>query len=301
MELKKTLKDTTYASALFVLSVVGLSIGKPNSLESGISYKDNQRETVDIEKITKEKEEFSRQYWENLPRENEGHKITEKQGRMLDQIAIKWVNDILPLPNRSHAIYKSALYPNGFDNCPYEIKQLQERYGLSNDFVKGLEIVLKNAKYPKAARQEYANKISDPNAIRVLKRNRTEQIVLVSGEASVYTNKECSNITATGGPVYDDFLNAAVNEEIGGERPFLGYVKNLKNNEGSYFIADNNGPYELIDGEYVPHSRRVIDLSPALAKQIGIYKGEKNGKPLGLGNVEIRYIEPLFEYKQYLE
>ncbi|MDO8467470.1 MAG: hypothetical protein Q7S56_00780 [Nanoarchaeota archaeon] len=110
MNLKKTLKNAIYGSALLVLSVAGLSIGKPNSLESRISYKDNQHEVVDIEKIAKEKEEFSKQYWENLPRENEGHKITEEQGKKLDEIAIKWVNDILPMSIRTGIIEKSAIY-----------------------------------------------------------------------------------------------------------------------------------------------------------------------------------------------
>ena len=169
-----------------------------------------------------------------------------------------------------------------------ELRRFEKEYQISQSQLQSFRKILQGVKYSKTPKGVYVDNI--PRGIKVLERVG-RLITRVQGEASVYTGGEGPwDETATGGPVLDDEFTAALNTRIPGTRPLLMCAKNIASGEGAYFIADNNGPYKRPG---VPHTSRILDASPELAKKLGFYEGEKKGKPMGLARIELRYIESL--------
>lgn len=123
--------------------------------------------------------------------------------------------------------------------------------------------------------------------------SKIKQVIVAEGLASVYSVHAAANETATGAPLRDDLPTGAINPRLGWQYPSFGVVTHPEKDKKQYFLVWDKGPYEKQNGVFVPHKDRVIDLSPALAEDIGIFQGMKDGRPLGLGNVVVRYIEPL--------
>lgn len=194
---------------------------------------------------------------------------------------------------------------SSFKQSPLD--KLAVEYCIPENQLLSIERILKNVKYTKKANPDYAGTLYDNNKVKIIEKKK-DKIITVRGMASIYTSNECGNKTATGGEVLDNEFSAAVSEAYlsdGISLPALFYIKNLENGQGSYFVADNKGPYRFNSdgkaiydkqGNPIPNYVRIVDLSPRLAEEIGIFGGYKNDKPIGRGKVEIRYIESLEDY-----
>ena len=169
-----------------------------------------------------------------------------------------------------------------------ELRRIEEEYQIPEDEIERFRKILQGVRYSKTPKGVYVNNI--PRRIKVLERVG-RLITRVQGEASIYASSE-GNKTATGGPVLDDELTAALNTRIPGTRPLLMYAENPESGKSSYFIVTDNGPYHR---QGYPHTSRILDATPRLADALGFYEGsDKRGKPKGLAKViQLVYKESL--------
>ena len=181
-------------------------------------------------------------------------------------------------------------------------EDLTRNYGLNGNSAQEIIDILKGIKYSVKPIREFAGKMPENNEINILSRDEEKEVIYeATGLASMYHSKNCKrDLTATGGKIQNNKNTAAISLYWGVPLPALFKVENLDNGQEAYFVADNTGPYKITSkglewvdkkrGLAKPHQKRVIDLSSALAKQIGI--SEKQG----IGRVRVRYIADLSSY-----
>jgi hypothetical protein len=200
-----------------------------------------------------------------------------------------------------------------------ELGEVFIEYDVPEKFREDIYKIVSDVKYPRSALSVYNNMLKENDVVEIL-RDEENNVIGAYGEASVYSRNGGWKKTATGNSIDDNIMSAAINEGLLSKLhdpdgkvklPAL-FVAENEEGEEIYFVGDNVGPYEQRkrqnkgDGEvifidkkkqyYTPHSKRIIDASPALARELGFYDGEKNGAPLGLGNVKVRYITSLSSY-----
>ncbi len=255
------------------LKILGMSalIGISAAL---MGNRNNSEIEVKPLKTSQERYEFWKKIIDDIPYEE-----WEKAGQNFERENKKSIEDKLnpALPENINPENKSGEY-----NIPH------------------IEEITREMKYYNGP-SKFAGNIKDNKDVRVIERNGKE-IKSIEGLASYYSREEGFKITATGSQFYDDLPTAAINERLGYKIPCIIGVTNVENGEYVEAVANDYGPYKfnkfgnaigkkVKQGKkkivrYTPHDKRIVDLSPALARQLGF-------EDKGLTKVKVEYIRPL--------
>jgi rare lipoprotein A (peptidoglycan hydrolase) len=168
----------------------------------------------------------------------------------------------------------------------YELRESREYNIPKIDEIKG------RIKYSNGP-TKFAGELENNEKVRILAREG-EKITSAIGIASHYSREKEFRTTATGSPFHNYLFTVAINERMGYQIPCIIKITNLENNKYLEAIANDHGPYIFNskgraikrDGRFIPHDERIVDLSPALAEQLGF----KND---GLARVMVDYLGEL--------
>lgn len=136
----------------------------------------------------------------------------------------------------------------------------------------------------------YAGQLKSSKEVKIIKKEGNA-ITEAIGVASLYVRRNGS-MTATGDNYQRESLTIAINERLGIPVPSKWGIRRLDNGLYVEVVANNYGPYLLdkkgnlvtVDGREVPHPKRLIDVTPYVAKVLHL--DEKQG----LAKVQITYL-----------
>jgi rare lipoprotein A (peptidoglycan hydrolase) len=132
----------------------------------------------------------------------------------------------------------------------------------------------------------YAGQIEESDKVYIYERDGNT-IIRASGEATFYKREDGFHTTAVGAPYHDNTLTIAANPALGWKIP--GKVRITADNGNQLEVAViDKGPYKKVNGKFVPHNTRIIDMSPEVASHL-----YKNFKERGVMPVSVEYLGQL--------